>query len=174
MSQQVVIARKIATRVHATQVDKLGNAYIDHPRRVAENAVAFAKAANLTDAETVLVEVAAWLHDVIEDSLEATGSQVTADDLITEGISTDAIQLVTLLSKSQDIKVTDPDLERYYAAIAANPLARLVKLADITDNTQPWRVAGLDADARDRLVSKYQHALEELNETRKEMSCCRK
>ena len=47
------------------------------------------------------------------------------------------------------------DDEQYYAAIAANPQARAVKLAD---NTADWRVAQLDAPTRERLAVKYAKA----------------
>lgn len=39
-------------------------------------------------------------------------------------------------------------------------LARRVKLADIADNSDPVRLAGLDSATRERLQRKYRHALE--------------
>ncbi len=56
----VSTAAEIARHAHHGQVDKLGVAYIEHPRRVAER----------FDAELQPLECAtAWLHDVLEDTL---------------------------------------------------------------------------------------------------------
>lgn len=130
---QVELARRIATRAHAGQTDKAGRPYIDHPRRVA---------ARVNDLRE---QAAAWLHDVIEDTT------VTAARLLEEGIDDDVVSAVELLTRIGD----DAD---YYARIAADPIAREVKLADIADNTDPVRTALLDPATRDRLASKYDHA----------------
>ena len=42
------------------------------------------------------------------------------------------------------------------------PLALTVKLADIADNSDPHRLASLDAATRDRLTAKYARARVEL------------
>ncbi|GAA2753515.1 HD domain-containing protein [Amnibacterium kyonggiense] len=131
--EQVELARQIATRAHAGQTDKAGRPYIAHPQRVA---------ARLTDLQAQAV---AWLHDVLEDT------NVTSEDLRIAGVDEDVIRVVDLLSRTGD----DVD---YSARIAADPLAREVKLADIADNTDPERTALLDPDTRDRLAEKYAHA----------------
>jgi (p)ppGpp synthase/HD superfamily hydrolase len=138
----VTKAEAIATAAHSGQFDKLGNDYIDHPRRVAAQ---FDPAAQ---PEAVCV---AWLHDVIEDTA------VTADDLDGAGFSEAVISAILLLTRRDD--VSD---ELYYARIRADPLARAVKLADINDNTASWRVEQLDPDVRDRLAAKYAHARDAL------------
>lgn len=131
--EQVAIARRIATEAHAGQIDKAGSPYIDHPRRVA---------ARLTD---LRAQAVAWLHDVIEDT------DVTPDDLRGAGIDDDVIAAVQLLTRTGDDGA-------YYARIAADPLAREVKLADIADNTDPERTALLDPATRGRLAEKYTNA----------------
>ena len=131
--EQVELARQIATRAHAGQTDKAGRPYIDHPRRVA---------ARLVDLQE---QAAAWLHDVIEDT------EVTAEDLRNAGIDDEVIAAVQLLTR-------DGDEDGYYAGIAADPLAREVKLADIADNTDPARTALLDPETRQRLATKYTNA----------------
>jgi len=47
----------------------------------------------------------------------------------------------------------------YYAAIARNPLALKVKLADIADNSDPARLQYLPVEVVQRLTQKYAHAL---------------
>jgi len=48
--------------------------------------------------------------------------------------------------------------DEYYARIRRDPVARRVKLADIGDNTAPWRLRRLDYDKQLRLAEKYRHA----------------
>jgi hypothetical protein len=62
---------------------------------------------------------------------------------------------VQLLTRDKSI----PD-DSYYQAIEANTLAKLVKLADIADNRNRKRVAGLEAVKANELRAKYDHALE--------------
>lgn len=131
----VSAARAIATIAHRGQTDKLGQNYIEHPRRVAERV------------NGVSEQAIAWLHDVIEDT------DVTEHDLREAGIPDDVIAGVRLMTRSDDISDA-----QYYAAIAANPQVRAVKLADIADNTADWRVAQLDAPTRERLAAKYAKA----------------
>jgi (p)ppGpp synthase/HD superfamily hydrolase len=133
-------ARTLATEAHAGQVDKAGQAYIGHVGRVA------ARVRGDDDAEVV-----AWLHDVVEDC-PGFAAQVQHFPA--------AIQhAVQLLSRNG----TD-DATRYYARIAADPLALKVKLADIADNADEHRLAALDAATAERLRGKYQHALAQLGQ----------
>ena len=46
----------------------------------------------------------------------------------------------------------------YYARVAADPLARAVKLCDLADNESPARMARLDPETRARLEQKYAKA----------------
>lgn len=50
----------------------------------------------------------------------------------------------------------------YYARVRRVPLALTVKLADLDDNSDPHRLAQLDAATRDRLTAKYTCARAEL------------
>lgn len=131
--EQVELARRIATAAHAGRTDKAGRPYIAHPQRVA---------ARLDDLQARAV---AWLHDVIEDT------EVTAEDLRTQGVDDEIVAAVLLLTRTGDD-------DTYYARIAADPMAREVKLADIADNTDPVRTALLDPATRDRLAAKYTNA----------------
>jgi len=137
---QVEIARDIATRAHAGQVDKLGEPYIDHPRRVVARCV------------WPWEKAAAWLHDCLEDS------DLTVADLRSAGIFESTIADVVALTR----KPHQPS-EEYYANIRATSSAAIsVKLADIADNLDPARTARLDKETRDRLDKKYRKAIEEL------------
>lgn len=133
--EQVALARRIATEAHAGQVDKLGVDYIEHPRRVAARLDRFEE------------QAVAWLHDVLEDT------DVTADDLLAAGVDPAVVDAVVLLTRTGSTEPT-----AYYADIAADPLARAVKLADIADNTDPDRTARLEPRERERLAEKYRRA----------------
>ena len=138
-------ARDIATRAHRGQTDKSGADYIDHPRRVAQRVHHYA-AAGQQDA----AQVAAWLHDVVED----TG--VTLDDL-REDFTEDVVAGVDAMTRRPG-----EDGDDYDRRVAAHPLARAVKQADLDANTDPARTALLDEDTRARLVRRYAHAREVL------------
>jgi (p)ppGpp synthase/HD superfamily hydrolase len=135
----VKLAEAIATDAHRGQVDKLGADYISHPRRVAEQFDP-----ELQPDETCV----GWLHDVIEDTA------VTPDDLLAKGFTPEVVDAVVLLTRRKDVPS-----EEYYARIRENPVARAVKIADIADNTAPWRTAQLDDETRERLAKKYANAL---------------
>ncbi|MDO4918294.1 HD domain-containing protein [Kocuria sp.] len=138
-------AREIATRAHHGQTDKTGADYIDHPRRVADRVRHHAPADHLEAAQTV-----AWLHDVVEDT------PVTLDDLRAE-FPAEVVSGVDAMTRQ-----ADEDQDAYYRRVLADPLARVVKQADLDDNTDPARTALLDADTRARLERKYAHAREVL------------
>jgi (p)ppGpp synthase/HD superfamily hydrolase len=131
-------ASAIASIAHRHQRDKLDYAYIAHPSRVA---------ANFDRADQPVEHSAAWLHDVIEDT------DISAQDLLDAGIWPEVVEIVELLTR--DAEETS---EAYYERIRRNPLARAVKLADIADNLEPWRVHKLDPETRAHLAQKYQRA----------------
>lgn len=132
---QIGLAQGIAFVAHRGQTDKLGAEYIDHPGRVAE---AF-------DPSTQPVEAAvAWLHDVLEDT------DLTAQRLREAGVAPEVIEAVQLLTRSPEVSEAD-----YYARIRTNAVARNVKLADIADNTAPWRLRKLDHETQAWLAEKY-------------------
>jgi hypothetical protein len=60
---------------------------------------------------------------------------------------------VLLLTRTPEVS---PD--EYYAGIRRNPVALRVKLADIDDNTAPWRLRRLDFEMQLRLAEKYRYA----------------
>lgn len=132
-------ARELASMAHAAQVDKIGTPYIEHPARVAERVRA---AGGGQDAEVV-----AWLHNVVEDT------DVTLDE-IDRAFGPRIAGAVDAISRRHG------EGDDYYRRVAANPIARLVKVHDIADNTAPERAAKLDSATTARLSAKYAHARE--------------
>jgi hypothetical protein len=129
-------ALEIATAAHAGQVDKVGRDYIHHPVSVA---------ARLRDPDAVVV---ALLHDVLEDTA------VTSEDLRAAGITDEQLLGVETLTHADDV-----DDETYWRSVRSVPLARVVKIADVTDNTAPDRFADLEPPTADRLRAKYRRAM---------------
>jgi len=111
-------AIEIAAREHAGDTDKAGSPYIFHPLRL------------MFAVETPFEKMAAVLHDVVEDT------PVSLDDLEQEGFHQDVIAAVDALTKREG------ETRLAAAARAAeNPIARVVKLADVTDNMDIGRIA---------------------------------
>ncbi len=131
----------LARRAHEGQLDKSGQPYIGHPLRVMSR---------VTGEHAQMVAV---LHDVIEDTW------VTADHLAAAGCPPEVVEAVIAISHLPGEPQRD-----YLTRVAANPLALLVKRADIADNSGPERLARLDARTRRRLTEKYATALRILDE----------
>jgi (p)ppGpp synthase/HD superfamily hydrolase len=128
----------IALRAYAGKTDKAGRPYILHPLRL------MAKMSN--DAEMSV----ALLHDVIEDS------EITAAQLLAEGIPSEVVTAVLCLTKQSGETYQD-----FVLRAKQNPLARKVKLADIEDNINVLRIAKLTETDLARVV-KYHAAWHEL------------
>ena len=124
---------------HAGQVDKVGREYYHHPIAVMER---------LPDDVDDEVRLAALLHDVIEDT------PYTREQLAEMGYSErtlDAVELVT--HREGD---TRPYAEKIQEIIASgNRDAIQVKLADMSENANPERLALLEPAKREYFVQKY-------------------
>lgn len=145
-SNQVARARDFATRAHDGQFDKAGKPYILHPMRVAADV-----AAEYGDDHPAVI--VAFLHDVVEDT------PTTIED-IDRFFGDEIAQAVEALSKRPGECLAD-----YYERVRANPVALIVKTADIRDNSSPARLAVLNASVAQRLRAKYQKAREKLGIT---------
>lgn len=110
-------AISLAAQRHAGQVDKADAPYILHPLRVM---------LNMPDIEHKIVAV---LHDILEDTA------TTTDELYALGFPTHLIDAIVALTKQQGES-------RIQAAqrTVQNPIARIVKLADLTDNMDLSRI----------------------------------
>lgn len=137
----VARARNIAERAHANQVDQAGHPYIDHVRRVA-----------LAVADDPLACALAWLHDVKEDHPEFSAE-------IDANFDPGFVAWIDLLTRK------DSNVEAYYAALMAHPRPHRVKMADVDDNSNEYRLALLEPQLAERLRRKYAKARRLLNET---------
>lgn len=152
----------LAEFAHRNQTDKAGLPYIEHPRRVLE--------AVKIQGAMPYVQMAAILHDVTEDTA------FTSEMLLELGVPEAAVEIVELLDRDEservfnslvhDARARTPEEWKeekdlfYYSQIRKNPEAVKVKLADIGDNLQPWRLAYLPDATQDRLRKKYAKAIE--------------
>ncbi len=113
------LALEIAESAHRGQTDKGGAPYIWHVRRVSAAVEAHGEAA----------VAVALLHDVVEDS-DWTLARLTA-----AGFPAEIVAAVDALTRRKG--------EAYAAFIdraAADPLARVVKIADLRDNMDMGRI----------------------------------
>ncbi|WP_375168466.1 HD domain-containing protein [Sneathia vaginalis] len=129
------LALKIATEAHKGQVDKAGVPYINHPLTVA----------SLVDTEEE--KIVALLHDTIEDT------NITEQDLIDYGFPNEIVKAVKLLTHNKNVPYMD-----YVAKIKDNELARKVKIADLTHNSDLSRLKEI-TDKDKKRYEKYQKAL---------------
>lgn len=141
-------AKALAKFAHFSQKDKAGFDYIEHPLRVL--------AAVQGQGAPPYVQMAAVLHDVTEDTA------FTPDILLALGFSEAVVGLVRLLDRheSKNVWVTEAAADYtadgfYYHNISRDYWATVIKLADIADNSQPWRLAYLSPETQDRLRAKY-------------------
>lgn len=128
-------AELVAREAHRDQVDKVGKAYIDHPRRVA----------HLLKQQGYSPEIVAagWLHDTIEDTW------ITADILGDLGFSEHVVCMVDAMTKREG-ESSEDYIQRLLEADAV-----CIKRADLADNTCPIRRSELDRATQIRLTKKY-------------------
>lgn len=129
-------ALAIALEAHAGQRDKAGAPYILHPLRV------------MLAMEGEVEQVAALLHDVVEDS------NWTLEALRQRGIPEEATVAIEALTKRPE-----ESYEAFIARAGANPIARRVKIADLEDNMDIRRLSVLGVEEMKRL-QRYRRAWE--------------
>ena len=132
-------AMRICFDAHKEQTDKSGMPYVFHPFHLAEG---------MTDEYTATV---ALLHDTVEDS------DMTIERLREIGIPEVCLEAIDLLTHREGVPYFD-----YVAEIAKNPIAKAVKIADLTHNSDTSRLDVVDEWALKR-EEKYKKALEFLN-----------
>ena len=115
-SPAVEKALKICFDAHKNQVDNNGLPYVFHPFHLAEQM------------ETEDEICTALLHDVVEDS------EYTIENLRREGFASAVLEAVALLTHDPDVPYMN-----YIQKIRKNKVARKVKLADLTHNSDPNR-----------------------------------
>ena len=110
----------LAAEAHRGQADKSGQPYILHPIRV------------MLRCQTEAQRIVAVLHDVVED----TGR--TFDDLRGLGYPDEILKALDCLTKREG----EP-YEAFVERAASDPVARVVKIADIEDNLDLRRLPGI-------------------------------
>ena len=133
------LALPIATEAHRGQFDKAGIDYIEHPIYVA------------SQVDTEEEKAVALLHDVIEDS------PVSAEELLQAGLPETVVTAVQVLTKEKE-----QDYQTYLETVKKNPLARVVKLADLKHNSNLSRLSSITEKDRERL-KKYKKAIDFLS-----------
>lgn len=133
-------AALICVTKHAGQRDKMGCAYFQHPMRVAMRC--------RTDEEKMV----ALLHDTIEDT------DVTPEYLLAEGFPQSVVDGILSVTKQEG-----ESYEGFVARAKQNSLGRVVKLHDLEDNLDIFRLTALDADMTAR-YNKYLAAYRFLSE----------
>lgn len=145
-------AEMLANFAHSGQEDKGGQPYIDHPARVVRNLMHREEWQRWGASERSIAIMAAWLHDVFEDT--DVPFQILDDTLC-------PIPVMTIV-EALTHRPNEPRAEYYDRIKAAGPIAVAVKLADIVDNLDPVRLMMLDVETQRRLRDKYQTAIEHL------------
>jgi (p)ppGpp synthase/HD superfamily hydrolase len=136
-------ATELARTEHAGQNDKAGQPYVEHVIRVRDALREHGEEA----------QIAGVLHDIVEDT------PITLDDLREIGVTRRALAAID--------SVTRRDGEIYLDMIrraAADPLGRLVKLADNADNSREDRLVYLEPANADFLRRRYARARAVLEE----------
>jgi (p)ppGpp synthase/HD superfamily hydrolase len=141
-------ATGLARRAHAGQVDKAGVDYLEHAIAVRDALEPYG----------VDAQIAGVLHDVLEDTT------VTVAELRAAGVPAHVLVAVE--------SVTRRPGETYMTMIrraAADPLGRLVKLADNRHNSDEARLGLLPADQATSLRRRYAEARELLEDPFKDL-----
>ncbi len=120
------LALLIAVVGHAGQEDKGQNAYIRHPLRVM----------NSMDTEDEMI--CAVVHDLVEDTM------FTLENLEELGFTKNQIKIIDSLTKRDN-----EDYKERIERVANSVLARKIKIADIKDNLQVWRLKSKKLSEKD-------------------------
>lgn len=121
MKNLVELAKDLCIEKHEGQYDKAGEPYAVHPIAVAASV------------EGDEVKMAAYLHDVVEDT------DTTLNDLSELGFPNAVVAAVDALTR-RDYETYEVYLER----LAGNPIAVKVKLADLAHNLSPERTGATE------------------------------
>jgi hypothetical protein len=153
----------LAVQVHAGQVDKGGEQYILHPLRVMQTveipAVVtpwLADYEGLTDTQVkTSLRIIGILHDVFEDHPTLTVDEAHRKHGGLTSVEQNALRVLT--------HERGVSYERYIEHIALFPFARLVKIADLKDNSDLTRLKVIEEKDIAR-VAKYHRALARLSQ----------
>ncbi len=139
----------IAACAHTGMTDKAGAPYILHPLRV------------MMKVDSVEARIVAVLHDVVEDC-RLLGYDFNF--VASQGFSAAVMSGLRAVTKQgdEDDKHSDPGYEetymRFVMRAAADPIGRLVKIADLEDNCDLSRIA-IPTEKDFARVERYRRAL---------------
>jgi (p)ppGpp synthase/HD superfamily hydrolase len=139
-SETIGAALQFAYERHAGQTDKIGQPYILHCIRVMIAAPPY-----------LAYQAVAILHDVIEDT-DATEAEVKA--YFGDRIASAVIALTRLPGEDYNV---------YLDRVKEDKIALAVKIADLSDNMDEWRLSQIPSETRGRLKSKYESAIAYVN-----------
>ncbi|HEY5556485.1 hypothetical protein [Acetobacterium sp.] len=146
-------AYEIASLAHEGQFDKAGQPYLQHAETVSKTGGEIVHHwPNSSDDFAIKAEIVGYLHDVLEDTDQ------TSEDLYQKSVPVDCILAVKALTK-----IKDEQYETYIAKVKHNKLAAVVKIADMTHNSNLSRLNSVtqkDLFRRD----KYQKGIAYLSE----------
>jgi len=128
----------LATQWHNGQVDKAGKPYILHPLRM------------MLKVNNIEIKIVAVLHDVLEDT------ECTYQNLKEIGLNNELIEAIYCLTRQKNEDYMD-----FIKRCKHNPIARIVKLADLEDNCDLSRIENPTEKDYER-VKKYKKAINEL------------
>lgn len=134
-NNQIHLAFKLISELFFDKNDKGGEPYIFHLIEVERPLRNYPE----------FVRAAALLHDVIEDTT------LTEDDLIQYGFSFPTVNLVKILTK------TEEDYTDYIKRISLNEHATAIKLSDLKHNSDLTRLKGVTSKDLSR-INKYANA----------------
>lgn len=136
-STDVQAAKRLAVQAHQGQIDRAGLPYITHPERVVSR---------LTSPQA---QVVGWLHDTVEDT------DVTLEEICAQ-FGPETAAAVDAISRREGEAWAE-----YIQRVAANPLARQVKISDLIDNSNLARLPAVTKKDVKR-QGKYNQALQKL------------
>lgn len=143
LNEQLKVAIELAISAHDGEFDKHnGRPFIEHPFRV------------MNAGQTLEEKIVGVLHDVIENT------EWTLDQLREKGFSGEILDGVDAMSKRENEPYDD-----YMQRVLKNPVAKRVKMNDLTDNMDIRRLSVVGNEDIDRL-NKYLKAYKQLTEQR--------
>ena len=127
---------EIATHIHAEQLDLANRPLINHVLRTMENATMMPSVEQMPVEDKIKLYLGAVLHKTLDHPGSSLWPKVLPSDLAEWGIPRDVLAIVECLTKDYSlIKYLgqERDQDSYLTSVAENPLARLVKIAQVAD-----------------------------------------
>ena len=146
MTDLTKVAYSLSKKYHATQTDKGGRDYFNGHILSVFNLVGG------NSSSPPELGIVALLHDIVED----TEMKIEQIRKLFGDVVAGAVQLLTHLGNSKKIDML------YLSKIKENPLAKKVKIADLTHNSDVSRLPKI-LPADEIRLEKYKESLEYLN-----------